>query len=240
MDELEWDEFAQEYYLNQLESRTTIVRDVIDYLKNKKILPTSQIVDVAGGAGRYLPMAEEAYSYRLIDFSTEMLKFAEEEAGKLRLKNVQVKKLSFAEFLKSKERYALIFTAANPALDNTQKLEQMLKKMNEACVVVGVVSSKDDLFLPLEKRLGIYEEDHTASPDLMDQFEKYLRQSNHSYQTKEFTYIIKEEITRALMEDYYKEYKGEQRFIDFVDQYFLQDETIISTTYWIYRLLLIQ
>lgn len=36
MDELDWDEFAPEYYQNQLESRTTIVEDVIVFLKVRK------------------------------------------------------------------------------------------------------------------------------------------------------------------------------------------------------------
>ncbi len=240
MDEVDWDEFAQEYYLNQLESQTTIVEDVRQFLKNKKVLPVSRLVDVAGGAGRYLPMAQEATCYELIDFSAEMLKFAEEEARKLGLKNVKMKKLSFEDFLKSERNDALIFTASNPALDNTKKLEQILEKMNEACVIIRVVSSKDDLFLPLEKRLGIEEDDPMTSPNLMDQFETYLNQSNYTYQVKEFTYRIKEEITRSLMEDYYEEYKEEKQFVDFLDQYFLQDEVVISTTLLTYRLLLIQ
>ena len=41
------------------------------------------------------------------------------------------------------------------------------------------------------------------------------------------------------MEDYYEEYKEDQRLTDFLDQHFLQNEQI-STTRLIYRLLLIQ
>lgn len=239
MNELDWDEFAPAYYQNQLESRTTIVEDVIAFLKSKEVLPVSELLDVAGGAGRYLPMAKEVGSYKLFDFSTEMLRFSQQEVNKLGVKNVQMMKLSFEEFLKKEERTELIFTAANPALDNTQKLEQMLKKMNKACVVIGIVCSRDDLFIPLEERLEIYEEDPTVSPELMDLFETFLTQNNYLYQTQEFTYALKEEITRSLMEEYYEEYKEDQRMIDFLDQHFFQDERI-STTRLTYRLLLIQ
>ncbi|MDT2835667.1 class I SAM-dependent methyltransferase [Enterococcus durans] len=239
MDELDWDEFAPAYYQNQLESRTTVVEDVIAFLRSKKVLPVSDLIDVAGGAGRYLPMAKEVESYKLLDFSTEMLRFAQQEADKLGVKNVQMMKRSFEDFLENEESVEVIFTAANPALDNTQKLERMLKKMDQACVIIRVVSSKDDLFLPLEKRLGIYEDDPMTSKDLMDQFEAYLDQSDYSYQVKEFTYVLKEEITRSLMEDYYEEYKEDQRLADFLDQHFLQDDQI-STTRLTYRLLLIQ
>lgn len=41
------------------------------------------------------------------------------------------------------------------------------------------------------------------------------------------------------MEDYYEEYKEDQRLTDFLDQHFLQNEQI-STTRLTYRLLLIQ
>lgn len=128
MDELDWDEFAPEYYQNQLESRTTIIEDVIAFLKSKAVLPASDLIDVAGGAGRYLPMAKEVGSYKLLDFSTEMLCFAQQEANKLGVKNVQMMKQSFEDFLENKESAELILTAANPALDNTKKLGQMLKK----------------------------------------------------------------------------------------------------------------
>ncbi|MGM0156905.1 hypothetical protein IGI47_001213 [Enterococcus sp. AZ191] len=239
MDELDWDEFAPAYYQNQLESRTTVVEDVIAFLRSKKVLPVSDLIDVAGGAGRYLPMAKEVESYKLLDFSTEMLRFAQQEADKLGVKNVQMMKRSFEDFLENEESVEVIFTAANPALDNTQKLERMLKKMDQACVIIRVVSSKDDLFLPLEKRLGIYEDDPMTSKDLMDQFEAYLDQSDYSYQVKEFMYVLKERITRSLMEVYYEGYEEDQRLADFLDQHFLQDEQI-STTRLTYRLLLIQ
>lgn len=83
MNEEEWDAFASDYYMNQKESDKTIVRDVIEYLKKEAALPTEKIVDVAGGAGRYLAMSKEATTYELIDFSDEMLKFATEEAARL-------------------------------------------------------------------------------------------------------------------------------------------------------------
>ncbi|QED60457.1 methyltransferase domain-containing protein [Enterococcus durans] len=239
MDEIDWDEFAPAYYQNQLESRTTIVEDVIAFLKSKKVLPASDLIDVAGGAGRYLPMAKEVGSYKLFDFSTEMLRFAQQEENKLGVKNIQMMKQSFEAFLENKESAEVIFTAANPALDNTKKLEKMLKKMNQACVILRVVRSRDDLFILLEERLGIYEADPTVSPDLMDFFETFLTQNDYSYQTQEFTYVLKEEITRSLMEDYYEEYKEDQRLTDFLDQHFLQNEQI-STTRLTYRLLLIQ
>lgn len=73
----------------------------------------------------------------------------------------------------------------------------------------------------------------------MDLFETFLTQNDYSYQKQDFTYVLKEEITRSLMEDYYEEYKEDQRLTDFLDQHFLQNEQI-STTRLIYRLLLIQ
>lgn len=240
MDEQEWDEFAPEYYFNQLESQTTIVKDVIAYLKSNEVLPTQRIVDIAGGAGRYLPLAKEAGNYELIDFSNKMLKFAEVEASKIDVRNIRLTKQSFNDFLKNKNEYDLIFSAANPALDNTEKLGKLLNKMKKACVILRVIDSKDNLFYPLEKQLGIFEEDPTTSPDLMDQFEKYLEQKKYSYHIKEFTYDIEEEIPRFLMVTYYEEYKKDQRFIDYLNQHFKMNEQVVNTTRLTYRLLLIK
>ena len=240
MNEQEWDEFASDYYLNQIESQTKIVEDVIAYLKDNGVLPTHQVVDISGGSGRYLSMAKEAGIFELVDFSAEMLKFAKIEANKLGIENVHFTKRPFKEFLKQPKVYDLVFTAANPALDNFEKLEQLLSKTKKTCVIIRVVDSKDDLFLPLEKRLGIFEEDPNTSPHLMDQFANYLKQKKYSYQIKEFTYDVKEEISRLLIENYYEEYKNDPQLITYLDQQFQKNEHTISTTKLTYRMLLIQ
>ena len=100
MDELDWDEFAPEHYQNQLESRTTIVEDVIAFKEYREVLPASDLVDVAGGAGRHLPMAKEVESYQLFDFSTEMLRFAQQEANKLRCEKCPNDEAVFRRFFR--------------------------------------------------------------------------------------------------------------------------------------------
>lgn len=240
MNEEEWDAFASDYYMNQKESDKTIVRDVIEYLKKEAALPTEKIVDVAGGAGRYLAMSKEATTYELIDFSNEMLKFATEEAARLGRENIHLTKQTFSEFLENGKTYDFIFSASNPALDDSVKLSRMLTKMKKYCVILRVVSSKEDLFTSLEKKLGIFEEDAVTSPVIMDQLETYLKDEEWSYKRKEFTYTFKEEITEDFMRAYYQEYLEETIFKEYIQKYFDPKEKIVSTTMLTYRLLLIK
>lgn len=240
MNEEEWDAFASDYYVNQRESDKTIVQDVIEYLKKEAVLPTEKVVDVAGGAGRYLAMSKEVNTYELIDFSNEMLKFATEEAARLGRKNVHLTKQTFSEFLENGKTYDFIFTASNPVLDNSVKLSRMLTKMKKYCVILRIVSSKEDLFTLLEKKLGIFEEGAVTSPVIMDQFETYLKDEERSYKRKEFTYTFEEEITEEFMKAYYQEYLDEAIFKEYIQKYFDSKEKVVSTTILTYRLLLIK
>ncbi|MGX7172780.1 class I SAM-dependent methyltransferase [Enterococcus ratti] len=239
MNEEDWNAFAAEYYLNQREGKTTIVKDVIDYLKREDILPTEQIVDVAGGSGRYLAMAKEAKMYELIDFSSEMLKFAAKEVVNLSIENICLTKKTFLSFLENAKKYDLIFSASNPALDHPIKLEKIYRKMKKACVIIRVVYSKDDLFAPLEEQLDILEEDYIVSSEIMKLFETYLKEEEIPYKSKKFTYLLKEKITESFMKDYYEEYLEDARFNEYVKKYFDQKEQVISTTKLTYQLLLI-
>ena len=160
MDKEEWNTFAKDYYESQKESSTTIVEDIVAYLKARIYYAASKphSQDVAGGAGRYLPLAKEIEQYELIDFSEEMLVYAEHEAQVLGLNNCQFILQDLASFLQEEKTYELVFSAANPALASCEQLEKLRGK-RRACLILRVVSSEDNVFVPLERHLGIEESD---------------------------------------------------------------------------------
>ncbi|WP_142433601.1 hypothetical protein IGJ19_001024 [Enterococcus sp. DIV1368b] len=239
MDKEEWNTFAKDYYESQKESSTTIVEDVVAYLKSEDLLPAGSFADVAGGAGRYLPLAKEIEHYELIDFSEEMLVYAEHEAQVLGLNNCQFILQDFSNFLQEEKTYELVFSAANPALVSCEQLEKLRGKATRACLILRVVSSEDNVFVPLEKHLGIKESDPNTSPTIMDRFETYLSKKHLSYKRTEFTYDSQEEVTPSFLRAYYEEMQDDPRFQSALQELFKNSETIQSTNKLTYRLLTI-
>ncbi|MDB7101579.1 class I SAM-dependent methyltransferase [Enterococcus mundtii] len=239
MDKEEWNTFAKDYYESQKESSTTIVEDIVAYLKSEDLLPASSFADVAGGAGRYLPLAKEIEQYELIDFSEEMLVYAEHEAQVLGLNNCQFILQDFTNFLQEEKTYELVFSAANPALVSCEQLEKLRGKATRACLILRVVSSEDNVFVPLERHLGIEESDPNTSPTIMDRFETYLSKKHLSYKRSEFTYDSQEEVTPSFLRTYYEEMQDDPRFQSALQELFKNSETIQSTNKLTYRLLTI-
>jgi len=239
MDKEEWNTFAKDYYDSQKESSTTIVEDVVAYLRSEDLLPAGSFADVAGGAGRYLPLAKEIEHYELIDFSEEMLVYAEHEAQVLGLNNCQFILQDFSNFLQEEKTYELVFSAANPALVSCEQLEKLRGKATRACLILRVVSSEDNVFVPLEKHLGIKESDPNTSPTIMDRFETYLSKKHLSYKRTEFTYDSQEEVTPSFLRAYYEEMQDDPRFQSALQELFKNSETIQSTNKLTYRLLTI-
>lgn len=239
MNKEEWNLFAKDYYESQKESSTTIVEDVGAYLQNESLLPAGSFADVAGGAGRYLPLAKEIEQYELIDFSEEMLVYAEHEAQGLGLNNCQFILQEFTSFLHEEKTYDVVFSAANPALITCDQLEKLRSKATKACLILRVVASEDDVFVPLERRLGIETSDPHTSPVIMDRFETFLSKKHLPYKRQEFSYDSQEEITASFLRAYYEEIQDDPHFQSSLQELFKNSETIQSTNKLTYRLLTI-
>ncbi|MBO0481966.1 class I SAM-dependent methyltransferase [Candidatus Enterococcus courvalinii] len=240
MDEIAWDEFAEEYYIIQEESQIPIVTDIVDYLYKESVLPAASLVDVAGGAGRYLPvLAEQVDKYELNDFSAVMLKYAQQKAKHSKVSNVVFKKQTFTAFLNSTEQYEVIFSAANPAFTKTEQVEKLMKKAKKWCVMVRVIKSEDDLFTAIDDELGLAVEDPNSTPTISNRIEAFLQRKKILVKKKDFTYQIKETISREFLTEYYEaEMTAELK--ERIEKLFNKKNELISTTTVTYRLLLWQ
>ncbi|MBC9704665.1 MAG: SAM-dependent methyltransferase, partial [Enterococcus sp.] len=147
-------------------------------------------------------------------------------------------KQSLEEFIQSNETYEMVFTAANPALVHLIQLEKLMKKSSKWCVIIRVVESIDDVFYPIEKQLGMIEEDPNTTPFIMDQFESYLIDKGFKVKKKDFTYFAQESITEEWMKMYYEEHAKDPVMTRYIRKLFSEKPEIISTTRLTYRLLL--
>src|SRR5699024_57813 len=103
---------------------------------------------------------------------------------------------------------------------------------------IRVVESIDDVFYPIEKQLGMIEEDPNTSPVVMDQFETYLIDEGFKVKKKDFTYFTQESITEELMKLYYDAYAKDPVVTRYIRKLFSEKREILSTTKLTYRLLL--
>ncbi|MBU5360761.1 methyltransferase domain-containing protein [Enterococcus raffinosus] len=195
LNELEafWDDFAEEYEMIQQESIFPIAEELRDFLLAENLLPCQTFLDLAGGSGRYLSTIK-AYvqKYDLVDLSAEMLKLAADKSDS----NVQLIKNDQKKFLsQNKERYNIVFSAMNPALQTKEELLAFCQASHDWCLILRVVTDEDQIFSPYEEK----------NSDLLlnDRYKTFLNELNIPYRTKKFAYTNCEEITRDFFQEYF-------------------------------------
>ena len=151
LNELEtfWDEFAEEYEAIQQESIFPIAEELRDFLLAENLLPCQTFLDLAGGSGRYLSTLK-AYveKYDLVDLSAEMLKLAAAKSSS----TVQLIKNDQKSFLsQNKQRYGIVFSAMNPALQTKEELLDFCQASHDWCLILRVITDEDQLFSPYEE-----------------------------------------------------------------------------------------
>jgi hypothetical protein len=235
-----WDDFAETYYEIQQESRLPIAEDTAAFLEKAGILPAQTFADVAGGAGRYLKsIASKTAQYDLIDFSDQMLRFAQKEAEKQSLKQVRFCKQTMAEFFDQtpNSTYEVVFSAMNPALTQESQLIQLTEKSRKRVIILRMIENHDDVFSLADQRLDAAPKDPNDDSSLMDSFERFLEEQGFEPQKKEFTYQYQEEISKDMMEEYYEEQQDHPLFESLMEHFFKKESVILSTTTITYRLL---
>lgn len=234
-----WDDFAEEYYAIQKESRVPITKDIVASMKANGILPAKSVIDVCGGAGRYLQeLAPLTDRYTLMDFSTEMLHYAEKEREAAQLENVTFVNQSLDDFLENDSIEAeVLFAALVPPLQTIEQVEQMTQKTSKWCVVLRMLDQKDSLFTPIDTHFGLIDFPEITDAQIMNRFEDHLKRKGYFVKAEDFIYQFEEEVSKDFFEEYYEEYQETEYFLDRVNEEFLRSDSQINTTTIHYRAL---
>lgn len=186
-----WDDFAQEYTTIQNESQTNITQDVIAFLTKQAIFPTSSLLDLAGGSGKYikgfLPFVEQ---YVFVDFSKEMIRIAQKKNTDKKIVFLKQDQATFFKETKN-QSYDIVFSAMNPALTTQNDLDELLRIAKKRVYLLRLVSDEDLIFSHLEEEY----------PNLMANYKEWLKRPYHS--TK-FVYRLEEEVEKAFFFDYFE------------------------------------
>ena len=190
-----WNEFAPEYYENQLQSRTPIAENLLVYLLQENILPATHFLDLAGGSGRYLKIFEPYCSfYDLVDISDKMLTYAEQFKKSPHTQLILSSQEDF--FLKNLKSYDVVFSAMNPALDSFSQMKNFAQIKAKEHLILRMNFSRDSLFSPYES---------LETDLLLPMSIKWLKQENISYTQKNFSYSYEETIPKAFFQEYFND-----------------------------------
>lgn len=144
--EKKWDQRAQSYNEGQRKSNQKLPHKVVAYLL-KRFPEIKSVLDVGGGSGRYaLIFSEDVDDVLVTDISTNMLKYAEENAIVERKKNIRFKKIDFEKIGQDvlNEKFDLVFSSMCPATRTINGAENMMSFSNGYCAIHQFIKSEDD------------------------------------------------------------------------------------------------
>lgn len=195
MDDLQrfWDEFAQEYHENEQETQQALPWGLRALLLEEGLLPTGDLLDLAGGTGKYFPALKDLVtSYTLVDISEKMLALAAAylPAG------IQLIHKDQAEFLQEQTQpFDLILSVMNPALTTKDQLLALQRLSLQKVVIMRVVATTDQLFTPFEPE---------PLPDLwMQRYASWLTEAGIPFTKKTIVVTRGEVVTRRFFQEYF-------------------------------------
>lgn len=222
-----WDQFAESYAEIEKESQVPIAQDICAYLIESQLFPTQHFLDLAAGSGRYiaafLPWVE---TYRALDISKNMLAIAKSRFCHPKLTFQRESQNRFLQ--EDSQKYTLLFTAMNPALQSKKQLFALLQK-TEKLLILRMTKTQENVFQPYES------EEHCT---LMADYEKWLTELGIRYIQKEFCYVLSEEIDILFFKEYFSD-REPQELESMVHQVFGEKQQVISETHITFKLLII-
>ena len=131
--------------------------------KKGALTKQSAILDISCGAGKYgIEFAKSAKEVACSDISSEMIKYAKQNADTAGVKNI-VYQLSWPDAdiaaLGWQKKFDLVFSAYCPGINGAQALKKMLEAGRKHFFVSGFVKRTDKILGNLRKHFGVKEKE---------------------------------------------------------------------------------
>lgn len=156
-----WDSRAEDFATSQNNQKDEMPSQVIKYMQENNLLQEdTTVIDIGGGAGRYaIPMAELVEKVTITDISSQMLKYAQENARKAGLDNLDYVKLDIktADIKKMawQGKYDLAFAVMCPAVRNEAGLDKMTALSKNHCCIGQFVERINSVTARIKEALDI-------------------------------------------------------------------------------------
>jgi SAM-dependent methyltransferase len=160
-----WDSRAENYSKMQNKQREGMPPKVIEHLiRNKLIDKKTKVLDIGGGSGRYaIPLAQVADRVVLTDISAKMLEYAEANAKKEGLDNLEYVKLDLDKAnireMGWNEKFDLVFASMCPAIRNEQALDKMMEASKGSCYIGQYIAMTDNIIEAIMGELDLSRRD---------------------------------------------------------------------------------
>lgn len=195
-----WNEFTHEYYTIQQESFATITTDVAEYLYQSGVFPAQDIVDLAGGYGKYIPaFLPYTQQYHLVDIAPNMIQLAKELYQEPKLTFIEASQLDFLTYSVANQ-YDCVFSALNPALETKAELDRLLAIAERYVCLLTITKDCDTLFETIETKLG--EASQFPTP-FFQQLPEWLKAEGWAWHQKTFTYTKEEQYEKTFIQEYF-------------------------------------
>lgn len=149
-----WDNRAEEFNKNEKD-----ISNLIDFLlSNKMISKNSSALDIGCGPGKYsIELAKSCREVVALDISSEMLKFANENARKNNINNIELKKTFWNNIdLKQNDlenKFDLVFASMCPGINSYETLNKMIKASKKYCFMSGFIKRESTVWDKLNQYL---------------------------------------------------------------------------------------
>ncbi len=160
--EQRWDQRAEIYNEFQKKDKSLIPAKVVTYLSKRGVLDDQKVLDVGGGTGRYaILFGIYAKAVALTDISTQMIKYALENAQEAKIDNIHFEKLDWNQVDLAKKKmakaYDFVFASMCPSIrggEGFEGLEKMVAASRNWCGINQFIYHRDSLYEELVEEFG--------------------------------------------------------------------------------------
>jgi SAM-dependent methyltransferase len=152
-----WDLRAEEF--NNIREEQKEKFELIQLLLSKGLIKNDyDVLDIGCGTGKYaLELAKVAKHVIGIDISPKMIRYAEQNAKSMNLKNTNFKVIAWQNLnvkqMNWNKKFDLVFASMSPAISSKKDLIKMIEASRKYCFMSGFVYRKDKVKDELIKRI---------------------------------------------------------------------------------------
>ncbi|MBF4693020.1 class I SAM-dependent methyltransferase [Fusibacter ferrireducens] len=157
-----WDQRAFQFNRNQLSEIQVIPEAIVEYL-GENFVDIETVMDVGGGSGRYALLFGARMAHVLMtDISSNMLRYARENAEAQGLKNIEFSKLDWGkhtEIVNLQAKFDLVFSSMCPATQSIEGVNKMMQFSKKYCAINQYILSTDSLKTFIQREMKDYNQE---------------------------------------------------------------------------------
>lgn len=236
-----WDDFAVDFIAMQEESQLPLPQVVADFMVTKGILPTDKLLDLGGGAGRFIP-GFAPLTKRLIelDISRVMLAHGREIAAKGNYQQVRFMQKPWSRIKTRANQATVVFASMFDGLSTVQDIEAMTRLAGKWAILGHFTKRQSKLDQLVAAKIHLSEEITNYNEDSQQFWKNALTELGLDFKVQKFDFETHEDVPiRGLKMDLGTRVLFTQRpnLSEVIDTLYDHAETLEDTISYTYELI---